>query len=694
MAFNNENNNDCCKCTTPEYELILNEQGPQGRQGEKGEPGFTPIISVKDNTDSNYTLNILTQDGQITTPNLKANLPAGGATGQVLTKNSANQDDCSWQNLPNATTEVEGIARLATEEDFETTEDTEASNNSIVTPALFNSEFEKQSANFVTINTNQIIEANKTLYGLLYLPFNSSKQNGRILTNARFNGVDIPIIEPYDINGSFRIGAAEAKDGLYTDAQNGFDINNDIGSGTQGVTYYEQGQKGKIIASFNIDKYIKAGDNITIDKTSTGITINSTGGGEIPSNMVTTDTSQTINGQKEFKETILSLDNNLIRGQQSEAYRNGAGLSMGSNSVSTDGGAFAPQWNIYNTTGGVDRTETIITTYNQSTLNNSNFNVANKLVRLDASGKLPAIDGSQLTNLNLPTGNFVTLDAANTLTGTYNFTLASTVMFNTTPIFNYGASFSNQEVVIPKLKSTNSITATNITMENAGNIITFPRYDTGSVSITGPKNSEYALSGLYISGKDIAEPAKLLTALDVDGTTINYDPETGKISAIGGASNPSDAYSVTTLNNNQDLNLLTTEGLYFVDSGSNFPSGVSSTRGFVRVEKLNYPDWSAINGSLVQTFTTINSFSTSAPPDIYARFRTTTSFSPWTKVNTTLPTNMVTTENFSSVAPTGNLKYWTGTETDYTGLESKDSDTLYRTTDTNKVYLGTIQIGG
>ena len=57
MALNNENNNECCKCTTPEYELILNEQGPQGRQGEKGEAGFTPIISVKDNTDSNYTLN-------------------------------------------------------------------------------------------------------------------------------------------------------------------------------------------------------------------------------------------------------------------------------------------------------------------------------------------------------------------------------------------------------------------------------------------------------------------------------------------------------------------------------------------------------------------------------------------------------------------------------------------------------------
>lgn len=277
MALNNENNNDCCKCTTPEYELILNGQGPQGRQGEKGDAGFTPIISVKDNTNSNYTLNILTQDGQITTPNLKANLPAGGATGQVLTKNSANQDDCSWQNLPNATTEVEGIARLATEEDFETTEDSSVSNTTIVTPALFNTEFEKKSTNFVTTDTVQSIEADKSFLGNIVVAYNSSAQKGSIVTNAIINDDRIPIIEPYDINGSFKIGAA--KEGFYADVQNGFDINNDWPSGAQGVTYYENGQKGKIIASFNIDKYVIAGNNITIDKTSTGITINSTGGG-------------------------------------------------------------------------------------------------------------------------------------------------------------------------------------------------------------------------------------------------------------------------------------------------------------------------------------------------------------------------------------------------------------------------------
>lgn len=190
MALNNNNNNDCCKCTTPEYEVVLNEQGPQGRQGEKGDAGFTPIISVKDNTASNYTLNILTQDGQITTPNLKANLPAGGATGQVLTKNSANQDDCSWQNLPNATEEVEGIARLATENDFITTEDSAVSETSIVTPALFNSELKSQVKTFIVAGDNittSVDDEGKVTVNATAEPYSLPQANATTLGGIKAN---------------------------------------------------------------------------------------------------------------------------------------------------------------------------------------------------------------------------------------------------------------------------------------------------------------------------------------------------------------------------------------------------------------------------------------------------------------------------------------------------------------------------
>lgn len=92
----NENN---CFCTTPEYTITLNQEGPSGRQGEAGQDGFSPIISVATNTRDTYKLLITTADGVITTPNLKANLPSGGNTGQILTKNSDTNGDYVWSNI-------------------------------------------------------------------------------------------------------------------------------------------------------------------------------------------------------------------------------------------------------------------------------------------------------------------------------------------------------------------------------------------------------------------------------------------------------------------------------------------------------------------------------------------------------------------------------------------------------------------
>lgn len=275
MALNNDNNDKSCKCTTPEYELILNEQGPQGRQGKKGEAGFTPIISVKDNTPSNYTLNILTQDGQITTPNLKANLPVGGGTRQVLTKNSGEQDDCSWQNLPGSTIETEGIARLATEADFEATEDSEISDNTIVTPALFNSEFNKQSANFVDRKTEQGIFGKKYFMNDVVMGDDLLLRNSIVNFNP-VDGINPRIIRHYPTNNDIVIGETE----LFTSEEyknlgieiQCWDIYRDAN-----IYTHRDGKRYLLLDSSNVT----AGNNITIDKTSTGITINSTGGGNI-----------------------------------------------------------------------------------------------------------------------------------------------------------------------------------------------------------------------------------------------------------------------------------------------------------------------------------------------------------------------------------------------------------------------------
>lgn len=91
--------NNCCKCTTPEYIIILNQQGPQGITGKAGADGFSPTIEVVNNDYSNYQLRVTNATSSFTTPNLKANLPSGGNTGQILTKNSDTNGDYVWSNI-------------------------------------------------------------------------------------------------------------------------------------------------------------------------------------------------------------------------------------------------------------------------------------------------------------------------------------------------------------------------------------------------------------------------------------------------------------------------------------------------------------------------------------------------------------------------------------------------------------------
>lgn len=166
MPLNNENNNECCKCTTPEYELILNEQGPQGRQGEKGNDGFSPTVTVNTNTDQVYSLTITTADGQIVTPNLKASVPGAGTAGQVLTKNSDTPYDMSFQSLPQAQDNQAGIVQLATENDLTPDSEGEVDDTKAVTPKLLSTYVEQEINNaddkYVTLDTEQQITGKKT----------------------------------------------------------------------------------------------------------------------------------------------------------------------------------------------------------------------------------------------------------------------------------------------------------------------------------------------------------------------------------------------------------------------------------------------------------------------------------------------------------------------------------------------------
>lgn len=127
----NENTN--CTCTTPEYTIILNQQGPSGRQGATGQNGFSPIIDVTTNTRDTYVLTITTADGVITTPNLKSEpIPSGGTNGQVLTNYGNNV--YGWGNLPQATPLSEGAVFLSTDEDFQPDEEGNYNDTTACTP--------------------------------------------------------------------------------------------------------------------------------------------------------------------------------------------------------------------------------------------------------------------------------------------------------------------------------------------------------------------------------------------------------------------------------------------------------------------------------------------------------------------------------------------------------------------------------
>lgn len=111
------NTNECC-CTTPEYTIRLSQQGPQGLTGEPGADGYSPQIEVYEDTNSSYKLSITTAEGNYITPNLKGDsVPTGGFTGQVLTKNSNDNLDTSWQDLPMATDTTAGMIETATLEE-------------------------------------------------------------------------------------------------------------------------------------------------------------------------------------------------------------------------------------------------------------------------------------------------------------------------------------------------------------------------------------------------------------------------------------------------------------------------------------------------------------------------------------------------------------------------------------------------
>lgn len=267
MPLNNKNNNDCCKCTTPEYTIELNAQGPQGRQGEQGLPGFSPKISVASNTYNQYTLNIQTEDGSITTPNLKASFPPGGNTNDLLIKNSSTNGDIGWANanaIPNIVT---------TDEDYQ----------QITGVKYF-------------YNDDGLLYAKNSeapgMYGLSGLTAYMDPDTGIIQVGSALSYLKSNLQTHLILHG------AGPEAGQHTPVMYQR-INTNDSSNNQSFI---------MIDNANLKDYLVAGSNITLTPDVTGkITITSSGG-ELPSNVITSDNISQNEYIQQLEQRIAALE--------------------------------------------------------------------------------------------------------------------------------------------------------------------------------------------------------------------------------------------------------------------------------------------------------------------------------------------------------------------------------------------------
>lgn len=112
-----------------DFNFFLNRQGIQGRKGDKGDTGFTPTISVSEQTLNSYKLKITNEYNEFETPNLIGNLGVTDNGGTYL-RYDPNAGTVSAGEIDGATTETVGGVRKSTDADL-----TNLSADTVVTPA-------------------------------------------------------------------------------------------------------------------------------------------------------------------------------------------------------------------------------------------------------------------------------------------------------------------------------------------------------------------------------------------------------------------------------------------------------------------------------------------------------------------------------------------------------------------------------
>lgn len=282
-----------------DFKFYLNRQGVRGQRGEKGDKGFSPSITVKTDTKTEYVLHVQneTDDTSFDTTNLKEGLIPEDLGGTVVRYNRATGEQY-YGEIETATEDQLGLVNL--------TED-------VFNPKTETSVLTAQQAidNFATLGItnnlyNEVLElkekTDETNTDLEEL-------NGRVVMNSN----DIKTLS-YDL--------AETKIDV---AQNTSDIAN---LKTHDTTNKDNIEKLKTDKQ---DKLI-AGENITIE----GNIISATGGGGGVGD-VTSNGDNVFTGNNTFNQTINSDAENIIKfgNKSNQIFSDGNEFNLNKSTISS-----------------------------------------------------------------------------------------------------------------------------------------------------------------------------------------------------------------------------------------------------------------------------------------------------------------------------------------------------------------------